>query len=108
MSGGHTTNPGFSSTTDIHIYTGKFSQVTYNATSGTAVIGSGLVWEAVYERLQPYNVTVLGGRVSGVSGYPDPFGRSQSCHITDRRRWLRARRRLVYERLPVLCTLTGE
>ena len=66
-SGGHTTNPGFSSTKGIHIYTGRFSQVTYDATSGTAVIGTGLVWDTVYERLQEYNVTVAGGRVTGVS-----------------------------------------
>ena len=66
-SGGHTSNPGFSSTEGILIYTGKFSQVTYDATSGTAKIGSGLVWETVYEQLQDHNVTVLGGRAAGVS-----------------------------------------
>lgn len=60
-------NPGFSSTKGILIYTGKFSQVTYDATSSTAVIGSGLIWDTVYEQLQRYNVTVVGGRVTGVS-----------------------------------------
>lgn len=68
-SGGHTINPGFSSTKGILIYTGRFSQVTYDATLGTVVIGSGLVWDTVYERLQEYNVNVVGGRVSGVSWY---------------------------------------
>jgi FAD/FMN-containing dehydrogenase len=67
MSGGHATNPGFSSTKGIHIYTGKFSQVTYDADSGTAVIGTGLIWDNVYQQLQEHNVTVLGGRISGVS-----------------------------------------
>jgi len=66
MSGGHTVNPGFSSTRGIHIYTGRFSQVTYDAASNTAVIGSGLIWDTVYEKLQNYNVTVVGGRVPGV------------------------------------------
>ena len=66
-SGGHTMNPGFSSTKGIHIYTGKFSQVTYDAASGTAVIGTGLIWDTVHEQLQRYNVAVVGGRVSGVS-----------------------------------------
>ena len=61
-SGGHAINPGFSSTEGILIYTGRFSQVTYDVTSGTAVIGTGLVWGTVYERLQEYNVTVVGGR----------------------------------------------
>ena len=73
-SGGHTTNPGFSSTKGILIYTKKFSQVTYDATSGTAVIGTGLIWDTVYERLQEYGVVVLGGRVSGVSEHRDFVG----------------------------------
>jgi len=76
MSGGHTSNPGFSSTKGIHIYTGKFSQVTYDAVSGTVVIGTGLVWETVYQRLQVHRVNVLGGRVTGVSGYRDFLSRS--------------------------------
>ena len=66
-SGGHTANPGFSSTKGVHIYTGKFSQVTYDKSSGTVVIGSGLIWDTVYERLQEHRVSVVGGRVTGVS-----------------------------------------
>ena len=66
-SGGHTSNPGFSSTEGIQIYTGKFSQVTYDAASGTAVIGTGLIWDNVYQQLQEHNVTVLGGHLTGVS-----------------------------------------
>ena len=42
--------------------------MTYDAASSTAVIGTGLIWDTVYERLQEHNVVVLGGRVSGVSG----------------------------------------
>ena len=66
-SGGHATNPGFSSTPGVLIYTGRFNQVTYDAASSTAVVGAGLVWDTVYQQLQPYNVSVLGGRVTGVS-----------------------------------------
>ena len=66
-SGGHTVNPGFSSTEGIHIYTRRFSQVTYNATSSTAVIGTGLTWETAYERLQDYGVSIVGARATGVS-----------------------------------------
>ena len=73
-SGGHTSNPGFSSTEGIQIYTGKFSQVTYDAASGTAVVGSGLIWDTVYERLQDHNVIVLGGRAPGVSEPCDSLG----------------------------------
>jgi len=42
--------------------------VTYDAVSGTATIGSGLTWGAVYQQLQDHHVSVLGGRVNGVSG----------------------------------------
>ncbi|PBK83516.1 FAD-binding domain-containing protein [Armillaria gallica] len=64
--GGHTANPGLSSTTGVHIAMYRFSEVTYNSTSGTAIIGSGLVWDDVYASLAPYGVNVLGGRVTGV------------------------------------------
>jgi len=75
-SGGHASNPGFSSTKGIHIYTGKFSQVAYDAVSGTAVIGTGLVWETVYQQLQDHRVSVLGGRANGVSECRDFLSRS--------------------------------
>ena len=100
-------NRGFSSTQGIQIYTEKFSQVTYDATSGTAVIGTGLIWDAVYERLQEHNVIVLGGRVTGVSGHQNLPARSvlDSRCVTDRRRRPVARRRSVPEDSPVFCTL---
>jgi len=75
-SGGHAMNPGFSSTKGIHIYTGKFSQVTYDPGSGTVVIGTGLIWDTVYQRLNAHRVNVIGGRVTGVSGYRDSLRRS--------------------------------
>ncbi|KAL0573769.1 hypothetical protein V5O48_008184 [Marasmius crinis-equi] len=64
--GGHTSNPGFSSTTGVQIAMSRFNQVTYDTQSQTAVIGAGLIWDDVYEALAPHNVNVLGGRVSGV------------------------------------------
>ncbi|KAJ2917514.1 hypothetical protein MD484_g2939, partial [Candolleomyces efflorescens] len=64
--GGHSTNPGFSSTKGVHISMVAFSQVTYDASSQTAQVGAGLVWDDVYEALEPYGVNVVGGRVSGV------------------------------------------
>ena len=107
-SGGHAINPGFSSTQGIQIYTGKFSQVTYDATSSTAVIGTGLIWDTVYERLQEHNVVVLGGRVAGVSERGDLPGRSvlSPCCTTGRRRWPAAWRRLIPRYSPAFCTLT--
>ncbi|KAJ7654333.1 FAD-binding domain-containing protein [Mycena rosella] len=64
--GGHTANPGFSSTTGVQIAMRRFSGVTYDAASQTAVIGVGLVWDDVYTALAPFDVNVVGGRVSGV------------------------------------------
>ncbi|KAF9002469.1 hypothetical protein BDQ17DRAFT_1425793 [Cyathus striatus] len=49
--GGHASNPGFSSTTGVHISMFRFSEVTYDAASQTAVIGAGLVWDDVYTAL---------------------------------------------------------
>ncbi|KJA17158.1 hypothetical protein HYPSUDRAFT_70899 [Hypholoma sublateritium FD-334 SS-4] len=65
-SGGHATNPGFSSTSDIHISLYRFSEVNYNSTSNTADVGTGLIWDDVYAALESFGVNVLGGRVSGI------------------------------------------
>ncbi|KAJ2929232.1 hypothetical protein H1R20_g7868, partial [Candolleomyces eurysporus] len=64
--GGHSTNPGFSSTDGVHISMAAFSEVKYDASAQTAEVGAGLVWDDVYEALEPYQVNVVGGRVSGV------------------------------------------
>lgn len=65
-SGGHASNPGFSSTAGIQITMSRFNGVTYNADAQTASIGTGLVWDDVYAALEPYGVSVVGGRVTGV------------------------------------------
>ncbi|PCH36771.1 FAD-binding domain-containing protein [Wolfiporia cocos MD-104 SS10] len=64
--GGHASNPGFSSTPGVQIAMARFSGVTYDASAGTATIGTGLVWDDVYAALEPYGVNVIGGRVTGV------------------------------------------
>ncbi|TFK35825.1 FAD-binding domain-containing protein [Crucibulum laeve] len=66
IGGGHATNPGFSSTTGIHIEMRRFSKVVYDNTKQTATIGAGLIWDDVYAALEPYNVKVAGGRVTGI------------------------------------------
>ncbi|TEB19616.1 FAD-binding domain-containing protein [Coprinellus micaceus] len=66
QSGGHSTNPGFSSTKGIHISLNNFNTVQYDATSKTAEFGAGLRWDDVYAALEPHGVSVLGGRVAGV------------------------------------------
>ncbi|KDR67962.1 hypothetical protein GALMADRAFT_79271 [Galerina marginata CBS 339.88] len=64
--GGHASNSGFSSTPGVHISMYRFSEVTYNQAAQTVVIGAGLIWDDVYAALEPHNVNVVGGRVSGV------------------------------------------
>ncbi|KAG6917992.1 hypothetical protein DXG01_017002 [Tephrocybe rancida] len=64
--GGHASNPGFSSTTGVHISMSRFNEVTYDPSSKTAVIGGGLVWDEVYAALAPYHVSIAGGRKVGV------------------------------------------
>ncbi|KAG1731564.1 hypothetical protein EDB19DRAFT_1737404 [Suillus lakei] len=64
--GGHASNPGFSSTTGVQIAMSRFSDITYDASSQTATIGAGLVWDTVYAALEPHGVNVVGGRAPGV------------------------------------------
>ncbi|KAF8899586.1 hypothetical protein CPB84DRAFT_1847608 [Gymnopilus junonius] len=64
-SGGYSSNPGFSSTIGVHIWLTRLSEVTYDPASQTVVIGAGLIWDDVYAALQPFNVTVAGGRTTG-------------------------------------------
>jgi UDP-N-acetylenolpyruvoylglucosamine reductase len=65
-SGGHSPNPGFSSTTGVQISMARFNSVNYNSNRGTVEVGSGLIWDDVYKTLDPLGVTVTGGRVQGV------------------------------------------
>ena len=44
----------------------RFNEVTYHADNQTATVGAGLVWDDVYEGLEPHGVNVVGGRVSGI------------------------------------------
>ncbi|KAF8884013.1 FAD-binding domain-containing protein [Infundibulicybe gibba] len=64
--GGRTAHLGFSSTPGVHITMCRFNKLSYDASHRTVSIGSGLPWDDVYKFLQPYNVSVAGGRVSGV------------------------------------------
>ncbi|CAF1319659.1 unnamed protein product [Rotaria sp. Silwood1] len=59
-------NPGFSSTTGILIAMSRFRQITYHANRRTVDLGAGLLWDDVYQVLDPLNITVVGGRVTGV------------------------------------------
>jgi FAD/FMN-containing dehydrogenase len=65
-SGGHTSNPGFSSTKGVQIAMSRFSEIDYNEAEKTVTLGAGLIWDDVYAALEPHGVNVLGGRVTGL------------------------------------------
>jgi hypothetical protein len=65
-SGGHATNPGFSSTNCVHISMARFKEIVIHEDSGTVEIGPGLTWTDVYEYLVPKGLNVVGGRLNGV------------------------------------------
>ena len=64
--GGHALNPGFSSTTGIHVAMSNFTTLNWNREQETIDIGAGLRWDHVYDYLNPQGYTVVGGRVRGV------------------------------------------
>ncbi|KAI9449094.1 FAD dependent oxidoreductase [Lactarius psammicola] len=64
--GGHTANPGFSSTRGVQISLARFDKITVNSITGTVEFGPGLTWDQVYAALDPTGVNVIGGRVPGV------------------------------------------
>jgi len=64
--GGHTGNPGFSSTTGVEIAMSRFNTIKVNANDGTVEIGPGLTWDQVYKTLGPTGVNVVGGRFPSV------------------------------------------
>ncbi|KAI0257873.1 hypothetical protein BC834DRAFT_848378 [Gloeopeniophorella convolvens] len=62
-SGGHASNPGFSSTTGIQISMARFRNITVNSTARTVEVGPGLTWDEVYTELESAGVVVIGGRI---------------------------------------------
>ncbi|KAJ3506507.1 hypothetical protein NLJ89_g6831 [Agrocybe chaxingu] len=64
--GGHALNPGFSSTTGIHVSMSGFDTLEWHKDENAIDIGAGLRWDHVYDYLNPEGYTVVGGRVRGV------------------------------------------
>jgi FAD/FMN-containing dehydrogenase len=71
-SGGHSPNPDFSSigSNGVLISTSNLNAITVSPDNSVASIGPGQRWGAVYEALDPYGVSVVGGRIPevGVAG----------------------------------------
>ncbi|KAF9518739.1 hypothetical protein BS47DRAFT_1358611 [Hydnum rufescens UP504] len=65
-SGGHATTLGFSSTLGVIINLIRLNSLTYDPVSSTATLGTGLTWDQVYQKLEPYEVNVVGGRTIGI------------------------------------------
>lgn len=71
-SGGHTTWPGAAGIEDgVTIDLSTMNSTVYNKEAGTASILPGSRWQQVYKTLEPYGVTVPGGRGGpvGVGGF---------------------------------------
>lgn len=65
--GGHLQNPGFTSNDGgVVISMSKFTQLVVSDDKSTVDVGLGLRWLDVYRGLDPYGITVAGGRVPPV------------------------------------------
>jgi FAD/FMN-containing dehydrogenase len=64
--GGHATNPGFSSTSGVHISMTRFNDIVIREGGRTVEVGAGLTWTDVYKYLVPKGLNVVGGRLDGV------------------------------------------
>ena len=66
-SGGHMPSPLAANINNgILIDLSRFNHVHYDATKSLVTVGSGSRWEDLYSAIDPYNVTVVGGRVLDV------------------------------------------
>ena len=81
--GGHTANPGFSSTSGVQIVMTRFNEIKVNSTCGTVEVGAGLTWGQVYEALEPTGVNVVGGRTPGVGVAGLTLGGGKSLSSTE-------------------------
>ena len=68
-SGGHSTSPGFSSigSEGVLIDMSDVNQITLSEDKSVVSLGPGCHWDKVYGELEKYELTVVGGRVAGVS-----------------------------------------
>ena len=71
-SGGHSPNPGWSSINDtgILIDLQRMNRFSISSDNSVVSLGPGLRWGDVYDALDPYGVSVIGGRIPhvGVAG----------------------------------------
>lgn len=66
-SGGHMPIPSAAmADNEVLIDMSRFTDIEYNKEHEKAVIGTGLRWQNVYDYLDQYGVTIVGGRVLDV------------------------------------------
>ena len=66
-SGGHTPFAGAANTNGgVTIDLRAMDAVNVNPNHTITAVGAGSIWKNVYEKVQPMNLTVLGGRVAGL------------------------------------------
>ncbi|KAF9509846.1 hypothetical protein BS47DRAFT_1348656 [Hydnum rufescens UP504] len=66
QSGGHATSVGFSSTLGVAINLVRLNSMAYDPTSRTVTIGTGQTWSDLFQKLEPLELNVAGGRMGGV------------------------------------------
>ncbi|KAH0826904.1 hypothetical protein J3R83DRAFT_4496 [Lanmaoa asiatica] len=64
--GGHSTNPGFSSTEGIQIYLVRFNKITIDTEKKFVHVEAGCLFEELYRALAPHKLNIVGG--SGLAG----------------------------------------
>ncbi|KAG0701510.1 hypothetical protein DFH29DRAFT_555526 [Suillus ampliporus] len=70
--GGHSTNPGFSSTTGIQISMANLNDLEYNSKTQNLRIGAGCLFDEIYKEIAQYKRNIVGGATAagvGVAGW---------------------------------------
>ncbi|KAH8995907.1 hypothetical protein EDB92DRAFT_1814381 [Lactarius akahatsu] len=68
--GGHTSNPGFSSTPGIQISLLRFNKISFNDNKTELTVGAGCAFDEIYKVIRPENYNIVGGGGSvGIGGW---------------------------------------
>jgi FAD/FMN-containing dehydrogenase len=64
----------------------RFKDIQVDPAAATVDVGAGLTWDQVYAALEPYNITVIGGRIPGIGVAGAPLAEVRvCCHLISRR-----------------------
>ncbi|KAK8097641.1 uncharacterized protein PG998_013127, partial [Apiospora kogelbergensis] len=83
LGGGHSDFPASNSAKEgVTIDFGRMNQTGYDPGKKISSVGPGCSWQSVYETLEPFGVTVTGGRAGGVGVAGFITGGGNSFHST--------------------------